>query len=402
MSTLMSDHDVSILVVDDSPSNLGVASGFLKELGYKIATANNGKTALSRVERIKPSLILLDVNMPEMNGFEVCQILHDKPEYADVPIIFLTALTDQDAKEKAFSSGAVDYISKPFQKKELIARVQNHLGISQSKKELENLVQEKTEALDLLKSTQKKLVESEKMASLAKLVSGVAHEMNTPIGNCISTFSAIRDTISTLENAIESGVLSKTNMLSTLESIHDFTTIGLNNTTKQSRLIDSFRELDAAGSETRVQRVNVGRFLTEGLESVSTREGLEANFQVECDPTLTVKLNTWIVHDVLQKLVTNTYHHGFAGEETGHVWLKVCYTNGHLEVDYYDDGKGVSPDIEKTLFEPFITTERGQGFVGLGLHVAYILVTKYLKGRIELVKSTEGVHFIFCFPCQIS
>lgn len=398
----MSDHDISILIVDDSPSNLGVASGFLKELGYKIATANNGKTALSQVERIKPSLILLDVNMPEMNGFEVCQILNSNPEFVDIPIIFLTALTDQDAKEKAFSSGAVDYISKPFQKKELIARVQNHLSISQSKRELENLVQEKTDAINQLRSTQNKLVESEKMVSLAKLVSGVAHEMNTPIGNCISTFSAIRDTIDTLENSIESGALSKSNMVSTLESIRDFTTIGLNNTSKQSRLIDSFRELDAVGAETRVQPVNVGRFMTEGLESVATREELGVSFNVECDPALTVKLNTWIVHDVLQKLVTNTYHHGFSGDKQGEIWVNVRHNNGQLEVDYSDDGKGVSSDVEETLFEPFITTERSQGFVGLGLHVAYILVTQYLKGRIELIKSSKGARFTFCFPCEIS
>ncbi|MBD1556488.1 hybrid sensor histidine kinase/response regulator [Vibrio sp. S9_S30] len=398
----MSNHDISILIVDDSPSNLGVASGFLKELGYKIATANNGRTALSRVERIKPSLILLDVNMPEINGFEVCQILNSNPEYVDIPIIFLTALTDQDAKEKAFSSGAVDYISKPFQKKELIARVQNHLSISQSKRDLENLVKEKTEALIQLRSTQNKLVESEKMASLAKLVSGVAHEMNTPIGNCISTFSAIRDTIDTLENSIESGVLSKSNMVSTLESIRDFTTIGLNNTAKQSRLIDSFRELDAVGAETRVQPVNVGRFMTEGLESVAAREEIGVKFNVECDPTLTVKLNTWIVHDVLQKLVTNTYHHGFAGGKKGEIWVNVRHNNGQLEVEYRDDGRGVSSDVEETLFEPFITTERSQGFVGLGLHVAYILVTQYLKGRIELIKSSQGARFTFCFPCEIS
>ncbi|BCL70380.1 putative SENSORY TRANSDUCTION HISTIDINE KINASE (DHKB) [Vibrio nigripulchritudo MADA3029] len=398
----MSNHEISILIVDDSPSNLGVASGFLRELGYKIATANNGKTALSRVERIKPSLILLDVNMPEMNGFEVCQILNGNPEYVDIPIIFLTALTDQDAKEKAFSSGAVDYISKPFQKKELIARVQNHLSISQSKRELERLVQEKSDALDQLRNTQNMLVESEKMASLAKLVSGVAHEMNTPIGNCISTFSAIRDTVATLENSIESGALSKNNMISTLESIRDFTTIGLNNTSKQTRLIDSFRELDAAGAETKVQPVNVGRFLSEGIESVSTTQSIETKFNIECDPTLTVKLNTWIVHDVLQKLVLNTYHHGFSGSNSGQVWLKVRHQNGELEVEYSDDGKGVSAEVEHTLFEPFITTERGQGFVGLGLHVAYILVTQYLKGRIELINSPDGARFNFCFPCEIS
>ncbi|MEX1232298.1 MAG: SpoIIE family protein phosphatase [Planctomycetaceae bacterium] len=127
----------SILVVDDTPANLQVLAGMLKDRGYKVRPVPSGKLALLAAGRDPPDLILLDINMPEMNGFEVCEHLKADDKLKGIPIIFISALTEQLDKVKAFATGGVDYITKPFQMEELHARVETHLKLRSLQIELE-------------------------------------------------------------------------------------------------------------------------------------------------------------------------------------------------------------------------------------------------------------------------
>src|SRR6187402_1374932 len=126
-----SEHPLSILLVDDTPTNLQVLTQTLQGLGHKLLAANSGKTALAVAQRAKPALILLDVMMPEMDGFQTCERLKADPELEDSAVIFCTALSDVDAKVRGFELGAVDFITKPYQAEEVIARVTTHLAIQQ-------------------------------------------------------------------------------------------------------------------------------------------------------------------------------------------------------------------------------------------------------------------------------
>jgi serine phosphatase RsbU (regulator of sigma subunit) len=127
----------SILVVDDAPANLQVLAGMLKDRGYKARPVPSGKLALQAARRDRPDLILLDINMPEMNGYEVCAHLKADDQLAGIPVIFISALTEQLDKVKAFATGGVDYITKPFQMEELHARVETHLKLRRLQIELE-------------------------------------------------------------------------------------------------------------------------------------------------------------------------------------------------------------------------------------------------------------------------
>lgn len=127
----------TLLLVDDNPNNLQILYQTLEGYGYKLLIAKNGSDALSITERVHPALILLDIMMPGMDGYEVCRKIKSKPEFADISIIFLSALDDVKDKVKGFSVGAVDYISKPFQADEVIARVETHIKIKQLEKRLE-------------------------------------------------------------------------------------------------------------------------------------------------------------------------------------------------------------------------------------------------------------------------
>jgi adenylate cyclase len=129
-----------ILIVDDTPANIQTLAAVLKQKGYEISVATNGKQALDVLGRLRPDLILLDVMMPEMDGFETCARIKASPEWRDLPIIFLTAKTETADIVKGFELGAVDYVAKPFNSHELLARVNTHLTIDRLARENERLL----------------------------------------------------------------------------------------------------------------------------------------------------------------------------------------------------------------------------------------------------------------------
>jgi putative two-component system response regulator len=158
-----SSQAARILLVDDNTTNLQLLNETLDGLGYKLLIAKNGKTALKIAQKAKPSLILLDIMMPEMDGYEVCRRLKADEATRHIPIIFITALVDQEDEAKGLSMGAVDYLTKPINPELVRARVRNHLELRQYQDHLENLVKERTRRLAL---TQAVTIES--LATLAE------------------------------------------------------------------------------------------------------------------------------------------------------------------------------------------------------------------------------------------
>ena len=220
-----------ILVVDDTPDNLRLLSTMLSEQGYKVRKVISGSLALRVVSVASPDLILLDINMPQMNGYEVCEKLKGDPKTSDIPVIFISALDDVWDKVKAFEVGGVDYISKPFHCEEVLARVKNQLTLRWYSKQLsdqnarlqqeicerkqveealrqsEAREREKSQALELtlseLRRTQSQLIQSEKMSSLGQMVAGVAHEINNPVGFIYSNLFLARQYFQDLSHIVE-------------------------------------------------------------------------------------------------------------------------------------------------------------------------------------------------------
>ncbi|RKZ53553.1 MAG: hybrid sensor histidine kinase/response regulator [Candidatus Parabeggiatoa sp. nov. 3] len=205
----------SILIVDDIQANLQFLHSTLIKQGYQVYSAINGKMALKVAQKKLPDLILLDIMMQGMNGYEVCEHLKADEQTRDIPVIFLSALNETFDKMKAFSVGGVDYVTKPFQVKELLARVATHLALRHLQKKLVaqnvQLQEEITEhqqtekilqkTLKNLRSTQSQLIQSEKLAALGQLIAGIAHEINTPLG-------AIRASIDNLLDSFNDAIMT--------------------------------------------------------------------------------------------------------------------------------------------------------------------------------------------------
>lgn len=197
-----------ILIVDDNTTNARILFEVLEAAGFKTLIANSGEAALDKLAVVTPDLILLDVTLPGIDGFETCDRIQANPAIATIPIIFTTALADVEHKVKGLRLGAVDYITKPFQQAEVLARVQIHLRLRQQTQQLQELnevleqrVADRTEQLSRsltdLQTAQLRLVQQEKMSTLGQLVAGIGHEINNPlnaiVGNLNHAHSYVQD-----------------------------------------------------------------------------------------------------------------------------------------------------------------------------------------------------------------
>ncbi|MEO1295457.1 MAG: response regulator, partial [Cyanobacteria bacterium J06636_16] len=217
-----------ILIVDDNPANLAVLSQTLKGAGHAVRVAVDGQSALEQIALELPTLILLDVMMPGIDGFGACRQLKENPATMEVPVIFMTALADSEHKVHGLSIGAADYITKPFNEAEVLARINVHLKLRkllntlsdqnrQLQQEIEKRQQAEAELQGLnedleqrvvartkeLQETHVKLVQQEKLSTLGELMTGVAHEINNPMGCIASNIQFVRDYTTQLMEHIE-------------------------------------------------------------------------------------------------------------------------------------------------------------------------------------------------------
>ena len=181
----------NILVVDDTPQSLHLLSDILTKYKYKVRPVPNGKLALSAVEINQPDLIILDIMMPGLDGYQVCKQLKSNPKTKDIPVIFVSAVDEPVDKVRAFALGAVDYITKPFQMHEVLMRVKNQLTVVTLNQKLQAKNEQLSQTISQLKKNQKQLVKSERYLFIEKIFSGITKQVNEPLLDMQSSLSEL-------------------------------------------------------------------------------------------------------------------------------------------------------------------------------------------------------------------
>lgn len=374
----------TILVVDDTQQNVQVLTQMLRSKQYKVLAAFNGEDAIALMNRKAPDLVLLDVMMPGMDGFETCAEIRTNPDFNDIPIIFLSALSDVDAKVKALESGGVDYITKPFQQLEVLARIELHLR-------LRRLELERKEHVAMLEENQIRL---EKMNKEKDEVLGIiSHDMRNPIGGIIGIANFLRT-----EGAADETELH--DMLALIESSAE-RLLTLVNDLLDIALIES-NSLQLHFTET-----DIGAYVREVMQlhqATAKTKGISLSLQ-ELSAAVVASIDITKFSQVVGNLVSNAIKFT---PEGGSVTVRISHSSdrpGHFELEVKDSGMGIPPDLMPKLFVKFAAQRRGtNGEKGTGLGMP--LIKRYVElhqGTLD-VDSAVGVgsRFLIRIPYRQS
>ncbi len=411
----------TILIVDDTPTNLRVLFDLLQSQNYRVATANDGETALSRLDVFLPDLILLDVMMPGIDGFETCQRIKANEVTQDIPIIFMTALSDTADKVKGLNLGAVDYITKPLQHEEVLARIRIQIQIKQLNQKLALRIAERDQSLQDLKKAQARLIQSEKMSSLGQLVAGIAHEVNNPINFIHGNMCHVEEYCKSLVTMIQlyqkefpqatPAIQQQAEALEidyVCDDVAKLTGSMRAGTERVSQLVLSLRNFSRLDeSERKVVDIHEG--INSTLALLNHRLALPGEKptinivrdfadlpEIECYPRQFNQVIMNLINNAIDAVEASQSSEPKVSIRTDVIcerWVKVAVI---------DNGIGISDTDKASLFDPFFTTKPvGQG-TGLGLSISYQIVTEEHGGKIDCYSTVgQGTEFIVQIPVRL-
>ncbi|MEG4218704.1 response regulator [Microcoleus sp. Pol14C6] len=394
----------NILIVDDTPENLQVLSATLFDRGYKVRGVINGKMAIRAARSGSPDLILLDIKMPEMDGYEVCTQLKADPNTSEIPVIFISALDEVLDKVTAFKVGGVDYVTKPFHVAEVLARIEHQLTIQRLKKQLVDRNKELQEEI----IERKKAEEAAAAASLAKsqFVANMSHELRTPL-NAILGFTQVmsRDSLLSHENLENLRIINRSgqHLLELINDVLDLSKIEAGIIGLDERSFDLYQLLDT---------------LEEMFQIKAETKKMHLRFSVQANVPQYIKTDENKLRVCLINLLGNAMKFTHDG---GRIWLRVSVESNQPQqteseshpnstsvepllilFEVEDTGVGIATAEIDTLFDAFVQTQAGRKAAdgtGLGLTIT----KKYVQimGGDIWVKSVLGEGTSFKFNIRV-
>lgn len=272
------------------------------------------------------------------------------------------------------------------------------------KHELEISNQSITSTLSKLKTMQSQLIQTEKMSSLGQLVSGVAHEINTPVGICLTSASYLEDKSKTFFKRYENQELGRQDFESYMDMHNSSSKLIMDNLYKASDLIRSFKQVAVDQSTEEAREFFIGKYIEEILTSLHHKtKNTEYNIELNLTQDFQIYTYAGALSTILTQLVDNSLKHGFEHQEQGNITIAIKEHGEYVHFDYDDDGCGMSEEDIGQIFDPFFTTKRSQGLSGLGMHIVYNQTTQKLQGRLECHSHpNKGLHVSITFPKRIN
>ncbi|MDF5724375.1 MAG: response regulator, partial [Rhizonema sp. PD37] len=429
--------------IDDSTFNQNFLKIVLENEGYGVLIGIDYESGIKIVQNQQVDLILLDVMLPKIDGFEICRLLKSDSQTKDIPIIFMTALSNKEEKVKGLSLGAVDYITKPFQQEEVIARIQVHLKLrrlnlelDRQKQQLEQRVQERTaelsQTLEELKKTQLQLVQREKISLLGQLVAGVAHEVNNPLGFISNNLHYASQYVQDLMNIVKlyqkqfpnpgheiEEKIAESDLEHTLEDLPKLICsmkLGANRIHGIMQSLRNFSRSDRNkkkavdihdGLETTLmilQHRLQSRYKRPTIQVIKEYGNLP---QVECYPG---QLNQVFMNllanaiDALEEGVGDReWGIGESQFPTPQIKISTSLNNQQVTIRFTDNGQGMSESVQSNIFNSCFTTKpEGKG-TGLGLLISHQIVVEQHGGELNCVSTLgKGTELTLKIPVMLS
>ncbi len=355
----------TIMVVDDTPANLRLLGEMLRSQGYRVVAFPQGALALKAAEKTPPDLILMDIKMPDMDGFEVCRRLKESDALKDIPVIFVSSLSDIVSKVEGFRAGGVDYVSKPFQFEEVVARVETHLLLRRQRKEIE--------------AAYAKLREME--ASRDALVHMVVHDMRSPLTVVIFNLASATEMQLPPDAAaaIADSLLASQTLVEMVDSMLDVS------------------KMEAAQLVLSLSPVDLRQLAKNQVERLEALKGQRTVTLCLPEQMQTVMCDEHLVGRVLQNLLFNALK--FTNILQGAIAVTVSSSAECVRVEVADNGRGIPEEHRAKVFDKFYqVASRGRGHMhssGLGLTFCKLAVEAH-GGRIGVESAVgQGSRFWF-------
>ena len=363
-----SSAPATILVVDDTPANLRLLTTMLRDGGYKVRPVSGGEMALRAVEAKAPDLVLLDVNMPGMDGYEVCRRLKADPRWSDIPVLFISALTDTADKVRAFQAGGVDYVGKPFQFEEVDARVRPHLAL-------------RRKSLALAESLSR-LQEMEQMRDT--LTHMIAHDMRSPLLALQISVQLLADAVAATDaDAATLATTARRGAAQVVEMV--------------SQMLDVSR-LEAGKMELQRTPTDLAAL---ARDAIATLQPLAGGRVLELDalPTPAAAIDANLVRRVLLNLVGNAIKFT---TPPSRIQVVLRARDGSIRIAVTDEGPGIPPEDRARIFEKFGQTTDGARKGGSGLGLTFCRMAVEAHGGAIGVESELGRGSTFWFTLPLA
>ena len=358
-----------ILVVDDTPANIGVILSYLRDQGFKMLVAEDGESAIEQVEFIKPDLILLDIMMPGIDGFQTCLLLKQNEETRDIPVIFMSALNETVDKVKGFQVGAVDFITKPFQQEEVLARIKTHLRLEGLQKELRtanaNLERRVIDRTVLLQEANEEL---------DRFLYRSSHDLRRPLTSLL-------------------GLVELANITIEDQSAQDIFQQVQHTALQMDRMLKKFQmvsEIYQSSAEI-TKPMNISMLVEEVMQDLSgLLQQKSIDFKFSHTLPEVIDHHPFFVKVVLYNIIENAIV--FSKDLTPYIDVDVSLTKTSLKIVVKDNGVGIEPQYLADILNMYFRAHENARGDGLGLYVTKKAVDK-LRGKIyidsEVDESTE-------------
>jgi two-component system sensor histidine kinase/response regulator len=367
----MSQKQPTVLIVDDNPNNLKIVALTLRELNYKIVIATNGKSAIDLVKRTNPNLVLLDIMMPEMDGFETCRIIKSDEKNKNLPIIFLTAVNQKSKIVKGFDLGSVDYITKPFNKEELVSRIKTHLELKFTR--------------DKLQATTDHLSDLNEIKN--RMFSVIGHDLRSPLGNIKMTLDLLSKGL--FEYKSPEYVETIQILMQASEEVSD--------------LLENLLGWAKAQSEN-LKLYPEKIIFNELIESIyflfkTKLNNKKINFNIKIPNNLELHVDLYMLKIILRNLISNAIKFT---KEGGQITIKTQAHDNNIKISIIDTGIGISEENLVKLFndKEYYSTygTNGESGSGLGLKVVNHFINK-MNGKLHTSSQISiGSEFIIELP----